>query len=475
MVRLRGGARGRDGEVEPLAATARFPFRSSIERRSVVLASAAVLFAAVFVARASNSDAAAALALLYVVPIALVALELGLPAGVLAAIFGLGLVAIWANESNPGIDTVGMLTRAVAYLAVGTVAGRFGDRMRAWQQRQHRLLSSSLRLLELARREELPSTLAEEAERVCGARAWVEPASGPGGGGDEFAGRRAELRIPIELRGERYGTLAVSGSRSITAEDRASLGVLALQAAVAVQNARLLDSERERAAIQAALADARSDLAERGGQLRDVLARHEDERDQLAYELHEEAAQTLVAVLLGLASLEREVELGAAQPKLGILRSEVDSTLQSLRSLAVRLRPSSLALGLRTAIEQLGARAREEGFDSVTVSLEELGELSPRSATMIYRVVEEALMAVGLAKSVSVRTRREPPELVVQISGAAEQISARRLSMLKARVELIGGELVSTPSELHARVPLPCEGDEPQHDEQLSAQSVGEP
>jgi hypothetical protein len=59
------------------------PERCWAERRPVVLGAAAFLYAAVFALRARSGD----IGLLYVVPIALVALELGLRAGPMAAGF----------------------------------------------------------------------------------------------------------------------------------------------------------------------------------------------------------------------------------------------------------------------------------------------------------------------------------------------------------------------------------------------------
>lgn len=62
-------------------ATSAFPVRRWSERRVVVLAAAAGLFAAIFALRQTSTDGADATELLYVVPISLVALELGLLAG----------------------------------------------------------------------------------------------------------------------------------------------------------------------------------------------------------------------------------------------------------------------------------------------------------------------------------------------------------------------------------------------------------
>lgn len=100
-------------------------------RRLIALAVAAILFAAVFAISTQNSDADDAIGLLYVVPVAIVGLELGLEAGLLAAAGALGLVGVWVALRHPEVDAVGIITRAVAIFSVGALAGRFSDRMRA--------------------------------------------------------------------------------------------------------------------------------------------------------------------------------------------------------------------------------------------------------------------------------------------------------------------------------------------------------
>lgn len=85
--------------------------RRWFERRPVILAAAGMCFAAVAVADAPE---------LYVLPVMLVALELGLAGGLVVAAAATALVVAG-----------GALAPAVAVLAAGAVAGRFSDQMRA--------------------------------------------------------------------------------------------------------------------------------------------------------------------------------------------------------------------------------------------------------------------------------------------------------------------------------------------------------
>jgi signal transduction histidine kinase len=439
-------ARALDGDSQ-------LPVRGWTETRIVVLGVAASLFAAVFVLCQTNSNLADTIALLYVIPILLVAVEQGLLAGVACAAFAMGLVSVWALSTHNSLEAVGVLTRSASYLAVGAVAGRFSDRMRDVHRRQSLLLESGLALANLTRAKNLPVTLARDARTLLGSRgARVELIDGTSVESGVIEGHSE--RVPIETRGVRYGTLSVGAAGTISPEDRVTLGILTLQAAVAADNQRLLRHARERAALRMELHDARSDLAERGHQLRALISSHEAERHHVADELHEQAAQTLAGVLLGLRALERELDPDLATPKLDTLRSDVDSTLRTLRSLAVSLRPPVLQLGLQAALHALAAKARDGGFTGMTVALEGISSLSTEAETIVYRVVEEALDVLGGAGSIVVRGEPAGHELVIVLDGGTRPIARERLAVLRARLELVQGTLSATANELRAVIRL---------------------
>lgn len=421
-----------------------------------MLTAALIGFVMIYTLRAEVTGEVETVGLLYVVPISLVALELGPIAGALAAALSLGLVGVWSLETGVNLSLLGFVTRAVAYVLVGSLAGLFGQRMRSVHARQILLLESGLRLAHLDVSDDLLPTLAERARKLVSASwARAELIDGSVADAGDAATKGIDEHVPIEVRDTRYGTLTVRQPHSISGEDLATLEMLALQAAIAAENRRLLESERERILIRAELQDARLHLAERGGQLRELLVRQEAERNQVAHELNEQAAQSLAAVLLGLAAVERELGSATASPRLGALRSDVDSTIRSLRNLAVSLRPPALQLGLRTALERLADAAHARGFGQVEVDLEDSDGLSAEAETMVYRAVEETLAAVGAARRVSVRGRPDGSELLIDVDGAEQEIAHERLAVLRARLELVGGTLTANETELRASIPLP--------------------
>jgi signal transduction histidine kinase len=224
---------------------------------------------------------------------------------------------------------------------------------------------------------------------------------------------------------------------------------------VAAENRQLLHRERERAVLEAELRDARVLLAERGGQLRALIARQETERGQLSSELYDDAAQVLAAVLMGLKALE--TQLGATGDGSGahaswqVLRSDINSTLQLLRALAISLRPPVLRLGLRAALEDLAENMCSCGLGKCEIDLDPEIALDPELETMVYRIVEEALEAIEPPRTIRVHHTPDGV-LVVDAQGSDNEFDSDRMRILTARVELIGGTVTASPNALSVRI-----------------------
>jgi len=436
----------------PLGSHETMPVRRWPERRPVVLRTAAVLFAGIFALRLASADVDAGIALLLVVPTALVALELGLAAGVGAAALAFGLVLAWSSASGTDLGAEGLVTRTVVFVFVGALAGRFSDRMREAAVRQQGLMTSGLALAHLHDAGELPLVVARQARTIVDARgARVSLGSDQVAQDGELGAH--PVHIPIELRGERIGDLAIEPSGQLAAEDEAALATLATQAAVAIDNQRLLLDARDRAALEAQLGEARERLSVRSDQLREVLGGQEDERRELALRLHEDTAQAVAAILLGLGALQRDPGSEAVQPSLERLRSNVEATLGDLRGLAVSLRPPVLDLGLAVALQRLGDQHRSRGLARMDLALNDaLDDLDGADETALYRVVEDALDAYDRLDRVEIVTAGD--ELVVTVQGAeGDRLRPERVVTVGARVDLLGGTL-HADGGLRAHIPL---------------------
>ena len=95
-----------------------------------MLAVAALVFAAVFALRIEYGATADAPLVLFVVPIALCAMEFGLRGGIAAALGAMVLLAVGEAVGDDDLGALGVATRVTAYAVVGVLLGRFVDARR---------------------------------------------------------------------------------------------------------------------------------------------------------------------------------------------------------------------------------------------------------------------------------------------------------------------------------------------------------
>ena len=134
---------------------------------------------------------------------------------------------------------------------------------------------------------------------------------------------------------------------------------------------------------------------ERRAGSRAALLAQERERLRIARALHDEAGQTLTAVIL-------EIERAAAQgpeserDRMAELAAELQTTLDEIRRISRELRPEALDdLGLINALIALSRRAGRQGDLEIERKLaDDLPPLSAELELVIYRVAQEALTNV---------------------------------------------------------------------------------
>jgi PAS domain S-box-containing protein len=105
------------------------------------------LFAAVFALRGLHPRLSDADDVLFVLPIALLALRFGLRGGSAGALLGLALVLAWDVEREAGLTAAGFVTRAVAFILLGALLGAFVDARRELEEELVRHYDASLDLL----------------------------------------------------------------------------------------------------------------------------------------------------------------------------------------------------------------------------------------------------------------------------------------------------------------------------------------
>ena len=114
--------------------------------KGITVAFSGLLFAAILALRAADGNSADATLVLFVLPIALCALELGMRGGLAASLVALGLLLGWDAMSSQSLGSLGIATRATAYLLVGVMLGRFVDERRALEAKVERHYDLSLDL-----------------------------------------------------------------------------------------------------------------------------------------------------------------------------------------------------------------------------------------------------------------------------------------------------------------------------------------
>jgi len=215
------------------------------------------------------------------------------------------------------------------------------------------------------------------------------------------------------------------------------------------------------------LSKARTDLQGSFEQLRALAARlqhvREEERTNVAREIHDELGQALTSIKIDLAALVEDLPSGTnpAVARAKAVMQVVDDTIQRVRRISTELRPGVLDdLGLVAAVEWAAGEFQKRTGVKCDVSVPAEDELSMDRdrATALFRILQETLTNVARhAKATHVRVRLTNYDHTVTLEvrdngrGIDESrlLGRQSLGMLgmKERALLLGGELVieSTP------------------------------
>lgn len=152
-----------------------------------------------------------------------------------------------------------------------------------------------------------------------------------------------------------------------------------------------------------------------------ILQAQEDERQRVARELHDEAAQALTSLLVHLRLLERAYTPEQAQERVAELRQLTAQALEEVRRVALDLRPKILDdLGLVAALGWRVDELNTTGDMQASLSVEGIHGRLPRTLELVlYRVVQEALNNVARhsqATRVEVRLSQQGQTLRLEVT-----------------------------------------------------------
>jgi signal transduction histidine kinase len=207
---------------------------------------------------------------------------------------------------------------------------------------------------------------------------------------------------------------------------------------------------RRRAEAEAGMAESERNLKALSDRL---LTVQEEERRTIAREIHDELGQSLTALKMDIGGILDERD----SPERGEtlrrrIRETLDELVRSVQRISSELRPSALDdLGLAETLET-EARVFEErtGIECELSLGPDAVEIDDRAASVIYRIVQEALTNVARhsnATRAEIRLRQRGEETVLEIRddgrGITPEEKSRASSLgligMRERAALIGG------------------------------------
>ncbi|MBC8029051.1 MAG: sensor histidine kinase [Pyrinomonadaceae bacterium] len=216
---------------------------------------------------------------------------------------------------------------------------------------------------------------------------------------------------------------------------------------------------------------------------RRLVTAQEEERRRISRELHDQTAQHLAALLLGLKTLNKSESNGrkSLQKSLFQLQELTELLVEETHHLAWELRPAALDdLGLEMAISNYVEKWSERSAITLDFhsSLDER-RLAPPVETAVYRIVQEALTNVvkhAQANRVSVMLEYRFDELLVivedngrgfhpEVTLTAKEGGGLGLLGIQERAALVGGrvQVESKPGSgvtVAIRIPAPASSHE---------------
>jgi signal transduction histidine kinase len=256
------------------------------------------------------------------------------------------------------------------------------------------------------------------------------------------------VAVPLVVRGKALGSLTsyYPAAPAPDEDEIAFLRTAADLAAVAVENARLINEAQVKAALE--------------------------ERQRLARELHDSVSQALYGIVLGASTARSLLDADpqkAAEP-LDYALSLAEAGMVEMRALIFELRPESLATeGLVAALEKQAASLRARYGLDVRAELPAEPEAPLETKEALYRIAQEALHNVvkhAQARTVTLCLTRDGDDLVLEVADDGQGFEAGRefpghigQHSMRERAAQVGGdvELASAPGQgtrVTARVPI---------------------
>ncbi|TDA70093.1 MAG: HAMP domain-containing protein [Clostridia bacterium] len=261
---------------------------------------------------------------------------------------------------------------------------------------------------------------------------------------EKIAGGELHWRVPLDWLRDEFGRLGAAFNSMLDSLQQA-------------------DAEKQR------LAEVRTHL------LQKVITAQEEERKRVARELHDQTAQALTTLNLGLSSLATGSESEEAARRIAALKATAYRAMEEIKALSYRLRPSALDdLGLGAAVERYVQDCSRQWGKEIGWHISGLdGRLPGEIEIIAYRIIQEALNNAARharAENISVVLEKREDQLlaIIEDDGIGFEVertveagpdAALGLAGMQERAELVGGtlQIESAPgagTTVYLRVPL---------------------
>jgi PAS domain S-box-containing protein len=186
-----------------------------------------------------------------------------------------------------------------------------------------------------------------------------------------------------------------------------------------------------------------------------IMANQENERTAIARELHDELGQLLTALRMDAVWLQKRLKDkdDRAAERAAAVCTLVDTTIEEVRSMAIRLRPGVLDdLGLVDALEWYTTEFERRAQIACIFNNDAIPPVNAAISTAAYRIAQEALTNVARhanATRSNVALRRNHDALVLTVSDdgcgfvlpALDETQLLGLVGMRERAALVGGKL----------------------------------
>jgi PAS domain S-box-containing protein len=276
----------------------------------------------------------------------------------------------------------------------------------------------------------------------------------------------AYVAVPL-LRNNRWTAMlwvSVEQPRQWSEQEVNLLKTAAERAWLALEKARLDEAlRRERAQLKRLNETLEQKVQEQTEQVRqlaaDLTLTEQQERRQLARDLHDSAGQSLTALQIYLNLVEREIpgEFGALRQKMAEARTIAQEAHDEVRAISHAMRPPILDLwGLQVALEELCHDFARRTNLPVKYQGDELPSLDDQISINFYRFLQEALTNTAKhaqASAVQVVLSYQGDELLLSVEDDGAGFDAHQelslvhsptgmgLQGLQERFHLLGGQV----------------------------------